>query len=234
MTKLLIQREVRLPRRFVRRAHTRRQTRSRWRPAKKVGRRRNVGPDQEFAAALRRVVDADHRDLHVATHLQRLRAKPAVQKYFAFKDMGKPKPKVENANELSALLELPPFIVGRQKIQESGNGLAQSSFGGNDVVLFAPSFAASRCWLARVGVHLPLCRWFAERLERADVASVAATHVRQWLGRARVLRRWPRSPRRSQSHRLSPRRGTSHRHEGGRSHRRRLAVTGGFACGHIH
>ena len=73
-----------------------------------------------------------------------------------------PKPKVENANELSGAARAPPFIVGRQKYKNPATGLREFIWG-NDVVL-APSFAASRCWFARVGVHLPLCRWFAERL----------------------------------------------------------------------
>jgi hypothetical protein len=59
---------------------------------------------------------------------------PAVQKYFAFKDMGKPKPSVPNANELAALLELPPFIIGRQKYKNPVTG-KRDFIWGNDVVL---------------------------------------------------------------------------------------------------
>lgn len=58
----------------------------------------------------------------------------SVQKYFAFKDMGKPKPSVQNANDLAALLELPPFIIGRQKYKNPTTG-TRDFIWGNDVVL---------------------------------------------------------------------------------------------------
>lgn len=58
----------------------------------------------------------------------------AVQKYFAFKDMGKPKPSVANAADLAALLELPPFVIGRQKYKNPTTG-ARDFIWGDDVVL---------------------------------------------------------------------------------------------------
>lgn len=63
---------------------------------------------------------------------------PAVQKYIAFKSGIKPKPGVMaeiSANELSAILELPPFVIGRQKYKNPTTG-TRDFIWGNDVVLF--------------------------------------------------------------------------------------------------
>lgn len=58
----------------------------------------------------------------------------AVQKYVASKTAIKPRPGVENAAEWSALLELPPIIIGRQKYKSSAS--AYSYIWGDNVVLF--------------------------------------------------------------------------------------------------
>ena len=60
---------------------------------------------------------------------------PAVQKYFTFKSNTKAKPSDVNAAELSAILELPPFIIGRQKYKNPTTG-TRDFIWGNDVVLF--------------------------------------------------------------------------------------------------
>lgn len=57
-----------------------------------------------------------------------------VQKYVASKTAIKPKPGVENANEFAALLELPPFVIGREKYKSSAT--AYSYIWGDDVVLY--------------------------------------------------------------------------------------------------
>ena len=60
---------------------------------------------------------------------------PAVQKYFTFKSNTKAKPSDVNAAELSAILELPPFIIGRQKFKNKATGKREYIWG-NDVRLF--------------------------------------------------------------------------------------------------
>lgn len=57
-----------------------------------------------------------------------------VQKYVASKTAVKPKPGIENASEFAALLELPPFVIGREKYKSSAS--AYSYIWGNDVVLY--------------------------------------------------------------------------------------------------
>lgn len=60
---------------------------------------------------------------------------PAVQKYFAYKSNAKAKPSDVNAADLSAILELPPLIIGRQKYINPDTGNFDFIWG-NDVVLF--------------------------------------------------------------------------------------------------
>lgn len=76
---------------------------------------------------------------------------PAVQKYWAFKDMGKPKPKPENAADVSAILELPPIIVGRQKYKNPTTGLREFIWGNDVVLLHHPS------QLPAVGLPVSAC-----------------------------------------------------------------------------
>lgn len=58
-----------------------------------------------------------------------------TQKYFAFKTNAKAKPSDVNAAELSAILELPPIVIGRQKYIHPDTGAFEYIWG-NDVVLF--------------------------------------------------------------------------------------------------
>ncbi len=59
---------------------------------------------------------------------------PAVQKFVASKTMIAPKPSVENAPQFAALLELPEFVIGREKYKATAT--TYDFIWGNDVVLY--------------------------------------------------------------------------------------------------
>lgn len=59
---------------------------------------------------------------------------PAVQKYIASKTAVAPKPSVENAAKFAALLELPEFVIGREKYKNTAT--TYDFIWGNDVVLY--------------------------------------------------------------------------------------------------
>jgi hypothetical protein len=64
---------------------------------------------------------------------------PGVQKYWAFKDMGKPKPNAMQAADISAILSLPPIIVGAQKYKNPTTGTRDFIWGNDVVLLHHPS-----------------------------------------------------------------------------------------------
>ena len=151
MTKLLIQREVRVA--------TALRAAGAYAAANKItlaaGEKWNGGATSDPIKNLQQLCDESLMPITGIYMSQRTYSafvqNPAVQKYFAFKDMGKPKPKVENANELSALLELPPFIVGRQKYKNPATGLREFIWGNDVVLLHHPS------QLPAVGLPVSAC-----------------------------------------------------------------------------
>jgi hypothetical protein len=134
MTKLLIQRELRVA--------TALQTASNYASANKItlaaATRWNGGANSDPVGNLLQLMDESLMPITGIFMSQRTYnafvQNPAVQKYWAFKDMGKPKPSVPQAADLSAILSLPPIIVGSQKYKNRTTG-TRDFIWGNDVVL---------------------------------------------------------------------------------------------------
>lgn len=134
MTKLLIQREYRVAKAV--------QAPGAYAAANKItlaaGEKWNGGATSDPVKNLLQLIDESLMPITGIAMSQRVYnafvQNPAVQKYWAFKDMGKPKPDPKQAADISAILSLPPIIVGSQKYKTSTG--TRDFIWGNDVVLF--------------------------------------------------------------------------------------------------
>jgi hypothetical protein len=134
MDKLLISRELRVKRKVT--------DASKYATANKVtlaaGEKWNGGASSDPVANIHAMMEASLMPItHIAMSEKTYNAfvrNPAVQKYVASKTAIKPKPNAEHAGEFSALLELPEFIIGRQKYKSGAS--AYDYIWGGDVVLY--------------------------------------------------------------------------------------------------
>jgi hypothetical protein len=134
MTKLLIMREYRVAQAL--------QNASAYASANKItlaaGTRWNGGGTSDPVANLLQLIDESLVEI-TGIYMSRRTynafvQNPNVQKYWAFKDIGKPKPNVAQTADISAILSLPPIIVGGQKYKNPTTG-TRDYIWGNDVVL---------------------------------------------------------------------------------------------------
>lgn len=139
MTKLLIQREYRVAQAL--------QNASAYATANKItlvaGTKWNGGVTSDPVKDLLQLIDESLMPITGIYMSQRVYnafvQNPGVQKYWAFKDMGKPKPNAMQAADISAILSLPPIIVGAQKYKNPTTGTRDFIWGNDVVLLHHPS-----------------------------------------------------------------------------------------------
>ncbi len=151
MTKLLIQREYRVA--------TTLQTAASYAADNKItlaiGARWNGGGSSDPVKDLLQLIDASLAKVTGIYMSQRTYnafvQNPGVQKYFTFKDSAKAKPDPKQAADLSAILSLPPIVVGSQKYKNPTTGLREYIWGNDVVLLHHPK------QLPAIGVPVAAC-----------------------------------------------------------------------------
>lgn len=151
MTKLLIQREYRVA--------TTLQTAASYAADNKItlaiGARWNGGGTSDPVKDLLQLIDASLAKVTGIYMSQRTYnafvQNPGVQKYFTFKDSAKAKPDPKQAADLSAILSLPPIVVGSQKYKNPTTGLREYIWGNDVVLLHHPK------QLPAIGVPVAAC-----------------------------------------------------------------------------